>query len=567
MKNNNVRPLLPTVRVDNDITYFPSSTTSLVFPAEFPSPFSSLPHPLACQASEQLQSLLINNLTIPHDFYAPGGGKMFGVLIVKDIDGRPGFLSAFSGKLAGQWAWPGFVLPIFDEAALDQFLPDGEAELARLSKKITILIESEAYQTLKEKLISDQILQGAEYEVLRVRLAKNKQKRQSQRMGLVSMSSLEKKKSLIALSFESQQGKQEKKEFHKHWVEIIQHSKENLQKFEAKIDALKKERAQISRQLHRRVFSQYFLKNSLDEEGLIADFFENHKPPGGAGDCAAPKLLHYAFQHKFKPIALAEFWWGAPPAGGVRHHKHYYPACRGKCRPILPFMLKGLSVQSAPKYGSDFSDAQAPYTVYENENLLVVNKPEGLLSVPGKEVEDSVFTRMKQRYPKATGPLLVHRLDLDTSGLLLVAKNEFTHKALQQQFVRRIVKKRYVALLSKNIALDLNKSSGTIELPLRVDYDDRPRQLVCRAQGKFARTHWEIISCDGKKTRLYFYPHTGRTHQLRVHASHHEGLNAPIVGDRLYGTASNRLYLHAERLSFFNPEDKVLIDVVASAPF
>ncbi len=556
----------------NYLTYFTSPILDNTLPAVFPTPFTNMPHPIAKLACEQLQEFLVSQSEWKHDFDSRDGGKMFGVLVVKDSNDNIGFLSAFSGMLAGQWQLSGFVPPIFNEVERGGFLPEGESEVAALSVNIQALSESDEYSELEQTLLSLQRRHQDEYRKLKADHKSNKTLRQQKRVDIEKLFEIDEsvasmEKQLIKLSFESQQDKNERKVFNKYWNEQIADARKKVGNYEAKIEKIKKERADKSRKLHRKVFSTYNLSNKLGEQEKISQFFEDNRPPGGAGDCAAPKLLHFANQHSLTPIALAEFWWGAPPSEGVRHHKHFYPACRGKCRPILPFMLKGLSVQAPPKHGFAFKDDDAPYTVYEDKNLVVVNKPEGLLSVPGKEVKDSVQTRMQKRYPEATGPLLVHRLDMATSGLLLVAKNLETHKALQSQFIKRIVEKRYVAILSSGISLGTSGDQGVIELPLRVDLEDRPRQVVCYEHGKKAKTHWEIISQEEGKTRVYFYPHTGRTHQLRVHASHIDGLNAPILGDKLYGENAERLFLHAECLRFINPVTGEKMEVVVPAPF
>ncbi|WNW02528.1 RluA family pseudouridine synthase [Tenacibaculum sp. HL-MS23] len=259
---------------------------------------------------------------------------------------------------------------------------------------------------------------------------------------------------------------------------------------------------------------------------------------------------------------MAEFWWGKPSANAVRKHQHYYSACTGKCKPILHHMLQGLTVDDNPLI-AQFQVKKEIEVIFEDEYLLVINKPHELLSVAGKEVKDSVYSRIKKKYPNATGPLIVHRLDMSTSGILLIAKNEIIHKNLQAQFINRTIKKRYVALLHGS----LYKKNGEINLPLRVDLDDRPKQLVCYEHGKKALTKWEVIEVIDNKTKVYFYPITGRTHQLRVHAAHQLGLNIPIVGDDLYGTKANRLYLHAENLSFRHPISKKEVQFTSPAPF
>ena len=275
----------------------------------------------------------------------------------------------------------------------------------------------------------------------------------------------------------------------------------------------------------------------------------NNNPPAGAGECAAPKLLNYAFEHQLKPIAMAEFWWGQSPKSEIRKHKQFYPACKSKCEPILlSHMLMGLEMESNP-FEENPAAGKNIEIVYEDDILLVINKPAEFLSVPGKKISDSVYQRMKEKYPEATGPLVVHRLDMSTSGLMLIAKDEATYVKLQSQFIKRTISKRYVALLDGV----LHDNEGSIDLPLRVDLEDRPRQLVCYDHGKPAQTKWKKIKIINNQTLVYFYPITGRTHQLRVHASHELGLKTPIIGDDLYGTKSNRLHLHAEQLIFIHP--------------
>lgn len=549
------------------LSYFSEPVVQAQIPSEFPSPFRNTPHQLTVLACEQLQLTLSQATKWSHDFHSPDGGKMFGVLLVKDARDRVGFLSAFSGKLAGQWLLPGFVPPVFSENRMQDFLPKGEMAIASLSADIESLIQSAENHQLKLMLIEACRQQELELNELKQRHSERKRGRQKRRKILLKENPVDTSKKMIVLSFESQQDKKERKAFNQTWIGKIAEINDLMANFDSKVDALKKTRTKYSRELHKKVFSHYQLLNSLGEKKPLSHFFENNKPPGGAGDCAAPKLLQFAIREKLTPLAMAEFWWGAHPRESVRHHRHYYPSCRGKCRPILPFMLKGLEVEIAPLYGANFPDAAAPAVLYETDNFLVVNKPAGLLSVPGKEVEDSVLTRIKQRYPTASGPLLVHRLDMDTSGVLLIAKNEMTHKFFQRQFIERVVKKRYLAILSRPIEIDKKGKKGVVTLPLRVDLDDRPRQLVCFSHGKSAKTHWEIIAQTPDDVRVYFYPHTGRTHQLRLHASHIDGLNSPIKGDKLYGEEANRLYLHAESLTFISPDNHQEINISAPVPF
>ncbi|MDB4297800.1 RluA family pseudouridine synthase, partial [Flavobacteriaceae bacterium] len=331
------------------------------------------------------------------------------------------------------------------------------------------------------------------------------------------------------------------------------------------IKSLKQQRKKRSNQLQKFLFEQYQFLNKGQETKNLLDIFKDtafETPPAGAGECAAPKLLQYAFANNLTPVCMAEFWWGDAPKSQIRKHGNYYPACQGKCKPILGHMLNQTEVDDNPLLTNP-GEGKEVATVYEDECLVVVNKPAEFLSVPGKTIQDSVYLRMKLKYPNATGPLIVHRLDMSTSGLMLIAKSKEVHDNLQRQFIKRFVKKRYVALLDK----ELKDNSGTIDLPLRLDIDDRPRQLVCYEHGKSARTFWEKIEVVNGKTKVYFYPITGRTHQLRVHASHTTGLSAPIVGDDLYGTKSNRLHLHAESITFTHPNTKEELTITAEAPF
>ena len=344
---------------------------------------------------------------------------------------------------------------------------------------------------------------------------------------------------------------------------MLNHTNDNNQEI---IEALKEERKQRSIALQQWIFEQFRLRNARGEEQDIYSIFTqtaHRNPPAGTGECAAPKLLQYAYLNNLQPLAMAEFWWGNSPKGEIRRHGHYYPACRHKCEPILSFMLQGLEVEPNPLLTSN-TDATQLETVYEDDFLLVVNKPAGMLSVPGKTGQASVLTLLQERYPDATGPILVHRLDMATSGLLLAAKDKDTHALLQKQFEGRTVKKRYIALLE---GIPQAEPKGFIRLPLRPDFDNRPLQMVCYEYGKPAVTRYEIMDTENNYTRMAFYPETGRTHQLRVHAAHPEGLNCPIVGDPLYGQPAERLYLHAERLEFRHPVTGQRLQIQKEAPF
>ena len=328
--------------------------------------------------------------------------------------------------------------------------------------------------------------------------------------------------------------------------------------------ALERERAARSSVLLEELFAGYHVPSARGVLRSLRELFAPATPPGGSGDCAAPKLFAHALRAGLRPLALAELWLGPPPATGGRHHGHFYPACRGKCGPVLAHMLDGLEVEAAPLFGAGAVAPDQPRTVFEDRWLLVVDKPIGLLSVPGRAgLGDSVLTRLQARHPEAEGPLIVHRLDLDTSGLMVVARDGATYHALQRQFHRREIDKRYVALLDGALSAD----RGTVDLALRVDLEDRPRQIHDPLHGKPALTEWRVLSRAGAQTRVALYPRTGRTHQLRVHAAHALGLGAPIVGDRLYGRPAERLMLHAEALAFVHPHTGARVELVQPAPF
>ena len=355
-------------------------------------------------------------------------------------------------------------------------------------------------------------------------------------------------------------------------------------------------RKQMSQELQLWLFHQYQFLNARGETRDLVDLWQDYHcsprlrrkyplPPGGAGDCCAPKLLQYAYQQHLKPVCMAEFWWGDSPKSEVRHHGQFYPSCRGKCKPILTWMLQGLDVDPNPEENG--FPHLVPEIVYEDDVMAVLNKPSGLLSIPGRTESYSVATWAQERWP---GAMLVHRLDLWTSGLIVVAKTKEAHLSLQEQFVRHTIKKRYIAVLdgvpilppaggvrggdSERVSHALTPSNspcrGRIELPLFCDPMNRPRQIVDYQRGKTAVTEYEVLAVipsdspyRGKTgyTLVALYPHTGRTHQLRVHCAHEDGLGCPIHGDELYGrapqtqggVAKERLCLHADRLELTHP--------------
>lgn len=551
---------------------FVRETGGIAAPQKFTFPFYYEPHELCIIAAEELQEHLRTQTHWKHNFGLPDYtegmviGKMFGVMAVLHPDGRRGYLAAFSGKLAGGNHHPRFVPPVFDMLTDGSFFLTGEEDLNRLNRDIERLENAPDLAAAKENMQRETLRLQAELEQYKQRIKQGKAERKAKRETAQANPDTE---TLPALLEELRQESLKEQYFFK---DFSRRAKERLHELQlavdgyaAQINALREERRTKSAALQQRLFREYhFLDRDGNTKSLLDIFLTglNVQPPAGAGECAAPKLLQYAFRHGLKPLAMAEFWWGAPPASEVRKHGQFYPACRGKCEPILAHMLRGIETDENPMRQTADEHIMLP-VVYEDEHLVAINKPAEFLSVPGIHVTDSVYTRMRKKYPEATGPLIVHRLDMSTSGILLIAKTREAYHNLQAQFIKRTVKKRYVALLEGNV----EQNEGKINLPLRVDLEDRPRQLVCHEHGKPAQTLWNVVERNGNTTRVHFYPITGRTHQLRVHASHTLGLNAPIVGDDLYGTKADRLHLHAEQIEFTHPATGTRMILQATAEF
>ena len=324
------------------------------------------------------------------------------------------------------------------------------------------------------------------------------------------------------------------------------------------------EKSQRSRALQMWLFRQFNFLNAHGQSMNLCDIFDRETcriPPSGAGECCAPKLLQFAYQHHLQPVCMAEFWLGASPKGEIRYDGEYYPACQSKCKPILRHMLQGLEVDEHPLIPMMREKAREMRIIYNDEYLLAVFKPAGMLAVKGNVDAPSVESVIQETYPDVSGPLIVHRLDMDTSGIMIIAKNKEIHKALQIQFYKHEIRKRYIALLDGIVKDD----KGTISLPLSPNALDRPRQMVNHEHGKEAITEYEVLERKNGRTLIAFYPHTGRTHQLRVHAASEEGLCCPIIGDRLYARTPQtdpsprslegevRLMLHAESIDFTHP--------------
>lgn len=542
--------------IDDKIHYLSFDSDGIELPSEFTYPFHYIPHPLTVMAAREVQDYLASRTDWTEEL---SEGKMFGVLIVQTPEGKVAYLAAFSGNLAGSNQHSFFVPPVYDLLQPDGFFRIEEANISAINKRIKELESSRQLTEMRTALAEcrarvDRTLADAKQQMKEAKI--EREQRRSEGAGE------EEQKAMIR---ESQFQKAEYKRLEKRLKEEMQQQAEELENQEQLIQQLKQERKTRSAALQQKLFEQFRMLNAKGEVKDLCELFKDTPqgtPPAGTGECALPKILQYAYQHRLKPLAMGEFWCGKSPKEEVRHEGHFYPSCKGKCAPILKHMLIGLQVAKNPLAENVHKDTE-PEIVYEDEWLLVVNKPAGMLSVPGKEALNSVYQFLHERYPEATGPMLVHRLDMATSGLLLAAKDKDTHQVLQALFSGRQIKKRYTAILSGTVSTD----EGVISLPLCPNLHDRPRQIVSFEHGKPAVTRYKVLERKNGKTMITFYPLTGRTHQLRVHAAHQQGLSCPIVGDELYGKRADRLYLHAAELNFTHPVSGKDITICREADF
>ena len=567
----------------NNIPYllhkFKTDINQIELPTQFTFPFVYEPHEIAITAAHELQDYLTNNenwflqMGVNQKFDGEQVGKMFGVLVVENSEKEIGHIWAVSGKLSDNNKTKYFVPPIVDLMEEEGFYRSEEPKIVAITHEIYDLENSGQKEKLKASITETKQSFDRELRLFKDVIQVNKTSRSAKRKALLKASSLStnipshsnsnteplSNKELSIknselnkkLNQESMNEKFELKLLKDSWNSKITEQQKLITTFEDQIQALKSKRKEMSNALQQLIFDQYGFLDFNQEYLNLSDCFKNEAnptPPSGSGDCAAPKLLQYAYEHQLKPIALAEFWWGKSPTSEIRKNKNYYPACKGKCQPILTHMLQGLDVEESPLQARH-DDAGEIKIVYEDDYILAINKPINLLSAPGRNVEDSVYTRLKNLYPEATGPIIIHRLDMGTSGILLCAKTKKTHKLLQEQFRTRFIKKKYCAILNGILQSD----SGEIDLPLIVDWNHRPTQMVCQQTGKPAKTLWEKVEEKNGKTRVHFFPVTGRTHQLRVHSAHVLGLESPILGDKLYGTSDQRMYLHAQEITFEHP--------------
>ena len=575
-------------------------STSVPSPRQFTYPFCYDVDPLAEAASEELQHYIATTCLMSAE---KGCGKMFGVLVVEyeDEEGalQRGFLAAYSGLLGGRNDWQYFVPPVFDAQQPDGHFKRTEREISAINREISAIEHDPQYlQSVAQHEEMTKRLQ-AEVEAFKVEVDVAKARRDARRKSGEPLSEEEQAEMIRESQFMKAELRRRRKA-----MEQACSTSDTPQS--TLLKSLQRKRKQMSDELQRWLFAAYRMLNAKGEERDLIDIFREYThamPPAGAGDCCAPKLLQYAYQHRLRPVCMAEFWWGESPASEIRHHLHYYPACRSKCLPILTHMLKGLDV--APNPLAQKRHTAEPRVLYADEYILVVDKPAGMLSVPGKaddsasvSVEEYFANNSKLKIQNSKFLKAAHRLDMDTSGLLVLARTEQAYVELQRQFASRETVKRYEAVLcgvpkhttphstfhsdvpepiTQNSKFKTQNSStqpdgclGAISLPLIADINDRPRQRVDMEHGKPALTLYNIVEvraadantavayttkkADKSLTLVHLYPKTGRTHQLRVHCAHPQGLACPILGDPLYGTErADRMYLHAAELTFRHP--------------
>ena len=549
------------------------------FPERMNNPLDYQPHPLCIAVCKELQTYLSEREDWREEI---DKGKMFGVLIVENAQpasGAPkiGYLAAYSGQIGGRSDWDDFVPAVFDYLQPDGYFKTHEAEISGINQSIRKLEANTHMKEAKGLILQLQEERKHTIAAYQEKIKKAKAKRDARR----EAGSLNPEEEAEMVK-ESQFMKAELRRLKKSLSEKTSLETE-YEAYQADILSLKQLRKTLSDALQQWLFSQFRMQNHEGESKDLLEIFRDAAlrdypqatiatsriaalkmvPPAGSGECCEPKLLQYAYSLGYKPLQMAIFWWGESPKEEIRHHLHFYPACNGKCKPILQWMLPASTFEPA---AVDLSLYNKVETLYEDREIAVIHKPEGLLSVPGKDAaQPSVYALMRSKYPEATGPLIVHRLDMSTSGVMMIAKTEFAYHRLQKAFLNHQIQKKYVAIISGKVIPE----KGIISLPLMPDYLDRPRQIVDHEQGKEAITEYEVLEpVDDSHLRIALYPKTGRTHQLRVHCAHQEGLNAPILGDPLYGNEkAARLHLHAEEITFEHPLTGKKMTITRKADF
>ena len=575
-------------------------STGIDIPERMNNPLDYEPHPLCITACKELQAYLAERKDWREEI---DKGKMFGVLIVEKNDKEIGYLAAYSGQIGGRSDWKGFVPAVFDYLQPDGYFKTHEAKITELNQRIAHLINNPEIKETERILNKLHKVQEHKLNLHKMQITEAKAKRDARRQeaslhpdtkGLTS----EEEQAMIK---ESQFLKAELRRFKK-LISQKTPLEEMYDNYQKGLQEIKQLRKSDSDELQKWLFSQFKMLNDKGESKDLLEIFKEFNqmvPPAGSGECCEPKLLQYAFEHGLKPLQMAMFWWGESPKEEIRHHLHFYPACNGKCKPILHWMLPADVFEQASADAYIYNKVEI---LYEDRELAVIHKPEGMLSVPGKDAQQpSIYSWARKKFPEATGPLIVHRLDMATSGLMVIAKTEFAYHRLQEQFTSHQVQKRYVAIVcckDKDMAQRIKDATKMISLPLMPDYLDRPRQIVNHEQGKEAITEYEVLGSEERRVkseefnsaanhevqssnlnvqssnlkvqciRLALYPKTGRTHQLRVHCAHREGLDAPILGDPLYGNVkADRLYLHAEAITFKHPLTGKEIHIERKADF
>ncbi len=484
-------------------------------------------------------------------------GCMLGVLIAIDSAGERHTLYAFSGQLGeARFHYPGFVEPVFDYLQPDGYFKTKEKEISGQNKKIATFEQSELAKA-REEYDAAKKRGDEEVEMYREKYRLSKLERAAKR----ASGGVDEAEN-AAMIRQSQFEKAELHRLKKRVALALDPLAGNLRKAQSNLNALKEKRRSDSEALQKWLFTNFSLLNANGERKNLSEIFAETPlgvPPSGAGECCAPKLLQAAYLQNLIPVAIAEYWYGKPKSGTIRMHGNHYPACRGRCLPILRWMLQGLSI-NPPLEDDHYSEENfSPEIIYENEWFCVVDKPSGMLSVPGKGEKLSLQQWLVEKYGHDRNVKVAHRLDQDTSGLIIATFGEEPFRVMQSLFATRRVKKTYIADLEGDYTAEDIPAKGRIALPLSPDWLDRPRQRVDFDEGKEAVTDYEFIEVSGGYSRVIFHPLTGRTHQLRVHAASLEGLGLPIAGDRLYGKQrvkeTKRLCLHAHKIEFTFPID------------
>lgn len=526
--------------------------TTILPPSRMNNPLNYTPHPLCVMAAEEVRRMVRENAVMSSE--TRKSGKMFGVLVVETPDGNTGYLAAYSGQIAGRSNWDGFVPAVFDYLQDGGYFKTCEAEITAINKQVRLMETSEERRRLLTHLDETIAKAASEEQAYKTLMHESKARRDSERAagGVTPEREAE-------MTRESQFQKAELRRMRRRNADTIAMAREACHRYDTSISLLKQKRRTMSDRLQEWLFHHFVMLNKDGDSRSLTDIFRTSlsaSPPAGAGECCEPRLLQYAFSHAMTPKCMAMFWIGASPEGEIRHEQTYYPACRSKCKPILEWML-GKDIVKDDTFITQHNGDNLTI-IYQDSDIIVVDKPAGMLSVPGKNDAPSVLSLLQQKMEDNIFP--VHRLDMDTSGLMVFVRNKKAQRNLQRQFETHSIVKRYIALLERKP----DSEHGTISLPLSPDMADRPRQMVDYRHGKQALTHYRLCTSPSTPMRRQFLtvgdnlvelsPLTGRTHQLRVHCAHPDGLASPIVGDRLYGTTNHpRLCLHAEYLEFRHP--------------